>query len=147
MLGLFANLTQTVFVQLYLCICMSDTREHCFCGPRTITFQKIQHMFGLSATLTKAVFVYLWICVFVFVYQHVRHLGTLFLRSSCHYLLKNIAHVRSICNFDRSCICVFVHLCICICVFARQTPGNIVFQVLVLLPFQKCSTCQVYPQL
>ena len=60
-----------------------------------------------------------------------KHSGTLFLGSLYHYLFKNIAHVRFICNFDRSCICVFVYLCICICVFARQTPGNIVFEVLV----------------
>ena len=73
-------------------------------------------LLGLSATLTEAVFVYLCICVFVFVYLHVRHLGTLFLRSSYHYLFKNIAHVRSICNFDRSCICVFVYLYLCICI-------------------------------
>ena len=56
---------------------------------------------------------YLCICVFVFVYLHVRRLGTLFLRSLYHHLFKNIAHVRSMCNFDRSCICVFVYLCIC----------------------------------
>ena len=30
-----------VFVKLYLRSCMSDTREHCFWGPRTITFSKI----------------------------------------------------------------------------------------------------------
>ena len=35
----------------------------------------------------------------------------------------------------------------CICVFASQTPGNIVFDVLVSLPFQKHSTCHVYLQL
>ena len=58
---------------------------------------------------------YLCICVVVFVYLRVRHSGTLFLRSSYHYLFKNIAHVRSICNFDRSCICVFVYLYLCIC--------------------------------
>ena len=40
-------------------------------------------------------------------------LGNIVLRSSYHYLFKNIAHVRHICNFDRSCICVFVYLCIC----------------------------------
>ena len=34
-------------------------------------------------------------------------LGTLFFRSSYHYLLKIIAHFRHICNFDGSCICVF----------------------------------------
>ena len=38
---------------------------------------------------------------------------------------------------------VFVHLCICICVFARQTPGNIVFEVLVSLPFRKYMVCMV----
>ena len=63
------------------------------------------------------VFVYLCICVFVFVYFDVRHLGTLFLRSSYHYLFKNIAHVMSIRNFDQCCICVFVYLCICVFVF------------------------------
>ena len=73
----------------------------------------------LSATLTNAVFAYLHICVFVFVYTHlqVRHPGTLFLRSSYHYLFKNIAHVMSIHNFDQCCICVFVYLCICVFVF------------------------------
>ena len=30
--------------------------------------------------------------------------------SSHHYLFKNIAHVVSVCIFDRSCICVFVYL-------------------------------------
>ena len=97
--------------------------------------------------LCVCVFVYLCICVFVFVYLQVRHPGTLFLRSSYHYLFKNIAHVMSICNFDQCCICVFVYLCICICVFASQTPGNIVFEVLLPLPFQKYSTCHVHPQL
>ena len=61
-------------------------------------------------------------CICVFVYLHVRHWGILFLRSSYHYLFKNIAHVRSICKFDPNCICVFVCLCIlylyfCICMF------------------------------
>ena len=68
-------------------------------------------MLDLSATLTEAVFVYLCICVVVFVYLHVRHLVTLFLRSSYHCLFKNIAHVRSICKFDPNCIRVFVYLC------------------------------------
>ena len=38
---------------------------------------------------------------------------------------------------------VFVYLCICICVFACQTLGNIVFEVLVPLPFQKYNTCLI----
>ena len=78
-----------------------------------------------------------------------KYSGTLFLGSSYHYLLKNIAHVRGICKFYPNCICVFVYLyicvfvylCICICVLARQTPGNIVFEVLVPLHFQKYNTC------
>ena len=100
-------------------------------------------MVSLMVSLKLWPKLYLCICVLVFVYLNVRHLGTLFLRSSYHYLFKNIAHVRSICNFDRSCICVFVYLCICICVFARQTPGNIVFEVLVSLPFRKYMVCMV----
>ena len=50
----------------------------------------------------------------VFAYLPVRHSGTLFLRSLYNYLFKNIGHVRSLCNFDRSCICVFVYLYLCI---------------------------------
>ena len=57
------------------------------------------------------------ICVFVFVYFDVRHLGTLFLRSSNNILFKNIAHDRSISKFYPNCICVFVYLCICVFVF------------------------------
>ena len=83
-------------------------------------------------------------CVFVFLYLHVRHLGTLFLKSSYHYLLKNISHVRSIFKFDSNCICRFVYMCICICVFGCQTSGNIVFEVLVRFPFQKYITSWVF---
>ena len=35
---------------------------------------------------------------------------------------------------------VFVYLCSCICVFACHALGNIVFEVLLPLPFQKNST-------
>ena len=42
---------------------------------------------------------------------------------------------------------VFAYLYICICVFASQTPGNFVSEVLLPLPFQKYSTCHVYLQL
>ena len=66
----------------------------------------------------------------VFVYLH-RRSGTLILRSSYYYILKNIAYVGLICNFDPNCIFVFVfvymYLCICIFVCADQTPGNIDF--------------------
>ena len=43
------------------------------------------------------------------------------------------------------CICVFVYLCFC--VFACQTLGNIVFDVLVQFPMKKYSTCWVYLQI
>ena len=104
-----------VSVYLYLCIWKSDTQEHCFLGPRTITFWKYStcHVY-----LQLWPMLYLHICVFLyflFVYLQVRHEGTLFLRSSCHYRFKNIAHVMSICNFDQCCICVFVYLYLCIC--------------------------------
>ena len=45
-----------------------------------------------------------------------------------------IALVKSISKFDMLCLCV------CISVFACQKPGNIVFEVLVPLPFQKYIT-------
>jgi len=38
---------------------------------------------------------------------------------------------------------VYFYLCICICVFASQTTGNIVFEVLVSLPFRKYMVCMV----
>ena len=92
--------TLTLFV--YSCICISAFACQ---TPGNIVFKsschylfKICHMLGLFSNLTQTVFVYL----------DVRHSGTLFLRSSYHYLFKNIAHVRSICNFNRSCICVFI---------------------------------------
>ena len=37
-----------------------------------------------------------------------------------------------------------MYLCICISVFACHTPGNIVFEVLVPLPFQKYITQTVF---
>ena len=42
-----------------------------------------------------------------------KYSGTLFLGSSYHYLLKNIAHVRGICKFYPSCIFVFVFVYLC----------------------------------
>ena len=42
---------------------------------------------------------------------------------------------------------VVVYLCIYICVFASQTPRNIVSEVLLPLPFQKYITCYAYVQL
>ena len=79
-----------------------------------------------------------------------KHSGTLFLRSSYHYLFKNTAHVRGICKFDPNCICVCICICVFVylyCVFACQRLGNIVFEVLVPFPFQKYSTCWVYLQI
>ena len=112
---------------------------------RIITLWKIYHIRYICNFNWSRICV----CVFlhVFFYLYFIHSGTL--RSSYHYLLKNIAHVMSISNFDYCCICVFVYLylCICICVFASQTPRNIVSEVLLPLPFQKYSTCHVYLQL
>ena len=105
---------------------MSDTWEHCFC-PCTITFSKIYRMLGLSSNLTQTVFVYLCICICVL---YVRHLGTLFLRSSYHLLFKNVSHHGSFQSVSKCLILlptnhkrvwqtVFVYLCICVfvCVY------------------------------
>ena len=78
---------------------------------------------------------YLCICVFVFVYFDVRHLGTLFLRSSNNILFKNIAHDRSISKFYPNCICVFVYLCICICVFGHPRLISDQLELFVTSPF------------
>ena len=78
---------------------------------------------------------YLCICVFVFVYFDVRHLGTLFLRSSNNILFKNIAHDRSISKFYPNCICVFVYLCICICVFGYPRLLSDQLELFVTSPF------------
>ena len=87
------------------------------------------HGFGIC------VFVCLCICVFVFVYFDVRHLGTLFLRSSNNILFKNIAHDRSISKFYPNCICVFVYLCICICVFGYPRLLSDQLELFVTSPF------------
>ena len=42
-----------VFVYLYLCICKSDTREHCFWGPGIITFQKIYGLYCLKGHIVE----------------------------------------------------------------------------------------------
>ena len=36
---------------------------------------------------------------------------------------------------------VFVYLCICICVFVHETLGNISFDILGPIAFQKCMVC------
>ena len=72
-------------------------------------------------------------------YLYVRHMGTLFLRSSYHCLFKNITYMLVISltfieSFDSKLylsICVFVYLCICIYVFAHQILRNIIFKVLI----------------
>ena len=80
---------------------------------RLVTLLKIYHVRYICNSA------WILICVFVFVYFHMylyfTHSGTL--RSSYHYLLENIAHVMSICNFDQCCICVFVYLRICVFVY------------------------------
>ena len=92
-------------------------------------------MMLLLMILAQTVFVYLCICVFVFVYFDVRHLGTLFLRSSNNILFKNIAHDRSISKFYPNCICVFVYLCICICVFGYPRLLSDQLELFVTSPF------------
>ena len=86
------------------------------------------------------------ICVFVFLYLHVRNLGTLFPKSSYYYLFKNISPHRSIWSFDPNCICIFVYLHLCIWVsdtwehcFCQK-----LFEVLVPFPFQKYITSWVF---
>ena len=82
--------------------------------------------------LRICVFVYLCICVFVYLYLCICKPDT---QEHCFWgpltitFFKNVAHVMSICNFDQCCICVFV--------FASQTPGNIIFEVLVSSPLRK----------
>ena len=103
-----------IFVFVYLHIRHSGTlflrsMYHYLC--ENITY--VRHICNFDQNCI-CVFVYLSICVFVIMYLHIRYLGTSFLKSSYHHLFKNIAHVVPMCNFDRSCICVFVHLCICI---------------------------------
>ena len=84
-------------------------------------------MLGLSLNLTQTVFVYLCICICVL---YVRHLGTLFLRSSYHLLFKNVSHHGSFQSVSKCLILlptnhkrvwqtVFVYLCICVfvCVY------------------------------
>ena len=65
---------------------------------------------------------------------NVRDPVLLYLWLPCQGLFKNIAYVGSMGNFDRSCICVF----------ACQTPGYIVFEVLAPKASQKYSTCMVH---
>ena len=67
-------------------------------------------MIGVSDNLTKTVFaycvfVYLYLCICVFVYLGVRHLGTLFLRSSYHLVFKNISHHGSFQGFHDRELC------------------------------------------
>ena len=100
-------------------------------------FKNIAHVMSICNfdQCCICVFVYLCICVFVFVYLQARHPETLFLRSSCNYLFKNIAHVMSISNFWPSSICVFVYLCICICVFGRPRLSSDRLELFVTSPF------------
>ena len=104
---------------LCICICMSDNWDHWFWCHRTIIFLKIYHIVGISVTCSIFVIVFVRICICT------SDKWILCLRSS--YLFKNIAHVGPLCNFYRSCICVF----------AGETLGNIVFEVLVPQPFKK----------
>ena len=89
------------------------------------------------STLPYAVFVYLYICVFVFLYLRVWRMGISFLIPLNNPLFKNMPHVGSFWHLTIWCICVF---CICIFVFARLTPGIIIFNTLEQSPCQKYAT-------
>ena len=108
--------------------CFEQSSGICFCSWMMM-------MMLLLMILAQTVFVYLCICVFVFVYFDVRHLGTLFLRSSNNILFKNIAYDRSISKFYPNCICVFVYLCICICVFGHPRLISDQLELFVTSPF------------
>ena len=110
-------MTKVEFVYLCLCIftCIFVFVLHTLGNLEVLVPLPSKKYSTCHVSLQLWPMLYLRICVFVFVYLQVRHPGTLFLRSSYHYLFKNIAHVMSICNFDQCCICVFVHLYLCIC--------------------------------
>ena len=87
-------------------------------------------LFCYPPTIKECGKLYLCICVFVCVYLDVRHLGTLFLRSSYHLLFKNVSHHGSFQSVSKCLILlptnhkrvwqtVFVYLCICVfvCVY------------------------------
>ena len=76
--------------------------------------------------------VYAHLFFFVYLYLHIRQMGTLFLRSSYHYIFENIAYVRRL-TYAILCKCGIVF---CVYVFACQTNGNFVFEVFIPLPFQ-----------
>ena len=89
----------------------------------------------------------------VFLYLYFIHSGTLFLRSLYHYLLKNIAHVMSICNFDQCCIYVF-GTCVFVFVYLQVRHQGILFlrssyqylfkniaHVMSICNFDQCGIC------
>ena len=106
---------------MYLCICI------CVFGWQTLgnivfevlvpsAFQKYITSWFFSKCFKVPIFcypptikecgkLYLCICVFVCVYLDVRHLGTLFLRSSYHLLFKNISHHGSFQGFSGRKLC------------------------------------------
>ena len=131
---LSATLTNPVFVYLCICICVFASQT-----PRNIVFEILlplpfQKYSTCHVCLQLWPMLYLRICVCVYLYLCICKSDT---QEHCFwgpltitFFSRNIAHVMSICNFDQCCICVFVYLCIYICVFASQTPRNIVFEVL-----------------
>jgi len=127
-----------ICVFVYLCICVFSCETLANIDSDilvTLAFQKYSTCHVYQHFFPRTVFVYLCICVFVFVYFDVRHLGTLFLRSSNNILFKNIAHDRSISKFYPNCICVFVYLCICICVFGYPRLLSDQLELFVTSPF------------
>ena len=91
MLGLSSNLTQTVFVYLYLCIWISSSLSRCDiwggkCGRVCLCFFKnithVRSIFKFDPNcICVFVFVYLCICICVFVFVYVVYCG---MRWHCH---------------------------------------------------------------
>ena len=73
-------------------------------------------MLGVSANLTQTVFLYLYLCICI-VYLHVKHLGTLFLRSWYHILFQKCSTCWVYLQIWPNCIRVFVYLYLCIWFF------------------------------
>ena len=112
--------------------------------PSQFDFDQWPQLYGLQPTL----FVKTWLnqtqyyyanpALQIFVHLNVRHCPrTISFLKIQHMLGISVTVTKA----------VFVYLCFCVFVFACQTNGSFVFEVLVPLPFQKYSICQTYLQL
>merc|ERR1711989_13686 len=90
---------------------------------------------------------YLCICVFVFfVFARLTHGNIIFdtLKQSSFQKYAICWVFPALGNALYLCICVFVFFYLCIFVFARLTPGIIIFDTLEQSSFQKYATCWVF---